>query len=320
MIWILWCLGALAGSESLPVRVLLLERVVVGHSPVVLRDVADIHGPSEVVAALELLDLGAAPGPGYRKVVTAAGVALTARVHGFSLSADRIAGASQTLVTGHYAALEGRDLVTAARRFALDQLSSPEQRVLLEPGSSPAAVSLLTELGPHQLEIGFASHTEGTNTLQLRVSVYQGDQHRADRLVTLKIRRFGAVLRLLGEVRRGQQVPPSQVLRVETDITKLRGPRIQQADQLQGLVARRALSAGQIVLAQDMERPILVKRGDPVQAILRSGGLEILLHSVAASSGRQGDHIEVINPDSSKRLVVELLGKKGNVGVVARVL
>jgi len=83
-----------------------------------------------------------------------------------------------------------------------------------------------------------------------------------------------------------------------------------------GKEAVRRLASGAIVRATDVTRPQLVRRGEPVALIVRSGGLAITAQGRALSGGGAGDLVRVVNSATSRTLegTVE---KAGQVRIVA---
>ncbi len=83
-----------------------------------------------------------------------------------------------------------------------------------------------------------------------------------------------------------------------------------------GMEALRRLAAGAPVRAHDLIRPQLVRRGEPVTIVVRSGGLAITAQGRALSGGASGDLVRVVNAATSRTLegTVE---KAGHVRIVA---
>ncbi|MDP9413632.1 MAG: flagellar basal body P-ring formation chaperone FlgA [Pseudomonadota bacterium] len=69
-----------------------------------------------------------------------------------------------------------------------------------------------------------------------------------------------------------------------------------------GMEALRRLAAGAPVRVHDLSRPQLVRRGEPVTILVRSGGLAITAQGRALSSGASGDLVRVVNAATSRTL------------------
>ncbi|MFO1185561.1 MAG: flagellar basal body P-ring formation chaperone FlgA [Bauldia sp.] len=86
------------------------------------------------------------------------------------------------------------------------------------------------------------------------------------------------------------------------------------AADIVGLSARRALQAGQPLVAGDFAPPILVNRGDMVHIVYRSGALSLSADGRALASGAKGSTISIMNL-SSNRVIDGVVTASGTVEV-----
>ncbi|MHA7772952.1 flagellar basal body P-ring formation chaperone FlgA [Roseibium sp. M-1] len=68
--------------------------------------------------------------------------------------------------------------------------------------------------------------------------------------------------------------------------------------QLVGMVARRTLLPGQPVPMNSVEKPVLVRRGEPARLVFREQGLTIIMQVEALQNGGAGSFVRVRNIDS----------------------
>ncbi len=83
-----------------------------------------------------------------------------------------------------------------------------------------------------------------------------------------------------------------------------------------GKEAVRRLAAGAPVRSFDIARPQLVRRGEPVAIVVRSGGLSITAQGRALSGGGAGDLVRVVNAVTN-RTVEGTVEKAGQVRILA---
>ncbi|MBF0152647.1 MAG: flagellar basal body P-ring formation protein FlgA [Magnetococcales bacterium] len=81
----------------------------------------------------------------------------------------------------------------------------------------------------------------------------------------------------------------------------------EQMDKVQGLMARRSLSAGTPLQSSWFESPAAVDRGEHVRVRLSRGGLKIETNGVAMAKGRVGESIEVQNSESRRRFLARIV-------------
>ena len=80
-----------------------------------------------------------------------------------------------------------------------------------------------------------------------------------------------------------------------------------------GMEAIRRLQAGSAVRASDLIRPQLVRRGEPVTILVRSGALSITAQGRALSGGGAGDLVRVVT--SGSRTLDGIVEKTGRVRI-----
>ncbi|PVB62677.1 flagellar basal body P-ring formation chaperone FlgA [Labrenzia sp. 011] len=82
--------------------------------------------------------------------------------------------------------------------------------------------------------------------------------------------------------------------------------------ELVGMVARRTLLPGQPIPVKSVEKPVLVRRGEPARLVFQEQGLVIVMQAEALQNGGAGSYVRVRNVDSG--LVVS--GRVQNDGTV----
>lgn len=93
------------------------------------------------------------------------------------------------------------------------------------------------------------------------------------------------------------------VLELQTrDVAQLPFGYFESVDALAGQVLRRSVAAGAVLTPADAEPPRLVRRGEAVTVVGRSGGIEVRASGTAMADGAKGQRIRVRN-DSSRRIV-----------------
>lgn len=294
-------------------------RVEVHHTPVLLEDVADLAGPPTEVTRVKKLEVCPAPTAGKPRIVTPAGVRLAGRLAGIDLPADRLVGASQTEVVANWSELLADRLFESAQSFVLAQTAQLGDRVLLERLGRPEAIALLDGAGDAELRSAFVGSPRSGGMIQVKVSAFQGDTLVGERIVLFKVRRFGRQIRLVTDVDRGAMVADPQVLALEGEWNTQQGTPVVSVKEIAGMVAVRELKAGQILMKEAFEQPLLVDRGGSVRMVLRTGGLEIVALGVAQKAGRRGEVIPVMNPATQKLVQAELIERGASGDVVARV-
>lgn len=108
----------------------------------------------------------------------------------------------------------------------------------------------------------------------------------------------GQVLILVRDVARGDVIRSADV--EWADMTNARARGLSEIDLAVGLEARRALKAGQHILANDLKPPAVIRKGDPVKLIYATGGVHLAVDGVAQNEAALGEGVRVLNTYSKR--------------------
>jgi flagella basal body P-ring formation protein FlgA len=77
-----------------------------------------------------------------------------------------------------------------------------------------------------------------------------------------------------------------------------------------GMEAKSSLQAGQIVFTDQVQSPILVKRGDVIAVSSRGRGIRVRTTAVAREDGARGELVQVESLETKKRYEVRVVGSR----------
>ena len=106
----------------------------------------------------------------------------------------------------------------------------------------------------------------------------------------------------------GDIVQPSDVVwsTVQAHQAPAGGP--QDADQVVGLSAKRALRAGAVVTSRDLASPQVIARNDMVEVAYISGGVELTVTGKATRDASAGEAVPVLNTQSGRTIDAVAVG------------
>lgn len=103
-----------------------------------------------------------------------------------------------------------------------------------------------------------------------------------------------------------RRLDPGEIIS-EEDLVSMRLPRVQvnslalrEVDKLVGLQARRALAPGRPIQEHAVGRPIVAKRGETVNIVLREGAIAISAPGRLLEDGAMGELVRVMNGISNR--------------------
>jgi flagella basal body P-ring formation protein FlgA len=109
-----------------------------------------------------------------------------------------------------------------------------------------------------------------------------------------------------------RQGAPIQANQVRREVTESFPPAIATApalDQVVGLLPIRSINAGAEVRPENLVRPNDVNKGDMVRVEVHIGSARLALNGRAEGTGRVGDFIAVLNPESSRTFQARVAGR-----------
>lgn len=304
-----------------------------------LGDVADVvgddSGRAKTLAALPLMP---APAPGTRRYLRMREVQDLLAAHGEDLGRLQFNG--QTIVEVYSPELAAQEPVAAARQpdppaaprpkpLSASEISKlreqvrdlivrqlraasrrndpwqvtfelPEQHLqllrtavrppLCEGGAPPWT-------GSQRFLIYFAPAAKGTVRLSVEAEVTLPKQIA---VAARPIERGGIVTAADVEMQYIEQVPGASVRRAS----------IEDLDQLIGKEAVRPIQEGDVIFADHVQAPLLVRRGELITVVARGGGIRVRTQARAREDGAQGDLVQLESLETRERYDAQVIGPK----------
>ena len=133
--------------------------------------------------------------------------------------------------------------------------------------------------------------------------------------VPVRVTRLEPVLVLQRPIAAGQTLSADLLAVEKRNTSHLAGPALSSKEQAVGQLAARALMAGSVLSATDLQSPRLVKRGDRVTLVARSGGLEVRSQGRALGDAGLAEQVNVENL-GTRRQVRGRVNARGEVEVL----
>ena len=270
-----------------------------------LRPVASIEGPTVRLSDLwdgVTLDrpLGPAPAPGGRLVVEGPQLLAIARQFGVDW---RPASSTDRAVLDRAGRNLGRDDILPALRVALAGAGLAGTELEL-----PAITAAPVPPGPVAITVQQLDADASTGRFTALLSV------GADGAPPTALRVSGRVVETveLPVLRRrllsGEVVTGADLMWATLRTGQARGEVVRNPAQATGQAARHTLMPGQAIQMADLGRPIVIERGNTVQLVLNSPGLQLTAQGLAMEPAGVGDVVPVLNPASHMMVRAEVTG------------
>jgi flagellar basal body P-ring formation protein FlgA len=264
------------------------DRAEVRDRVIRLRDVAAVEGDdAALVAALEAVDVGAAPLTGHTRTVSGEYARIRIRQIGVDTKRLEFAGAKLITVTRPDQVLPG----AAVEKVACDAVEAANPGVAARATFTPADVRLplgTVELKPQEARLA------GTTTATVPVQVFVDGRSEATVTVSFRLLRRAPALVAAHDLLPGALLAADDV-RVE-DRPVVPGPLLlAETSQAVGQQVAVPIKAGSALTASMVKPAVLVKRGARVKLICRGPNFTATTGGEALQNGTLGSVVRVRN-------------------------
>ncbi len=241
--------------------------------------------------------LGFAPMPGTRRTFTGQEIAAVARGH--NIAAD---------------AFPSICFERAVRPLLVEQVLQAMQTGLGLPGANIEIVDFLREAVPKgELEfsrsgLGIPSRHEPDTPIVWRGRLKYAQQSTMAVWAKVHIWVKCTTVVAAREIARGVVVSTEDVVLENRDLFPF-APHLDSLENVVGRTIRRATSAGVLITADILADPPIISRGDTVEVSASSGAATVSFSATALTSGRGGDSIMLLNPQSHRVVKATVAGK-----------
>ena len=310
---------ALLTGPLFGVTVRIRRKATVTDPSVTVGDVARIfngdRAAQQKIAAIPLTVLDEASGRGtiraevIRRRIAEHGLNMaTVLVKGFVEVEERLAGEAGSgahVAGGPDPAPAGGLLVRRVRKAMVDHVARcsgvPAKDVVLELDPDAGLPDLSTD-APVRVTAPEAFRWGAHHVFKMTGITVEGEAVRFSVRcpVTIMEKRIVAVEPL----RRGATITPESVHAVRQKVGQGYSGDFVSPEEIEGMTAARTISKGQTLRMMDVEPPVLVRRGDLVEARIDGGGFTLTRRLVARQEGARGDTVRLVDPDNRRQTYI----------------
>jgi len=277
------------------VRITLHERVRVKGHHLRLSDIATVEGvDAGTVARAHTLRLGPVPGPGRARLLGRDSVANILRTATHNQLHVEVLGAAAVQIVPETVTLSSREVGTLARRFVYGAMGYRGNGIRIAPATRTPALETAAGRWSTKFEVVQEDPAAPlAGLIKLRVRAVVDGRPCVGVPVHLVIRRNQPVLVLKRRIPAGRPVLASDTA-IETRTTDAASAdALSSPDELEGLIARRTLSPGNVITKKDLRGRPVVFRNDTVTVHVRSGGLVVSTKGRVLENGSPGDTVPI---------------------------
>lgn len=231
-----------------------------------------------------------------------------------SVAAIMEAAAARGLVGIQTGGLESISVTHASRVVRSEELALPLAEALARSADLEGPEALSIEIDPAYANVQISVEADGA--VRIADAVWLKEQGRFD--ATLVVRRIDGVderrplsgkaveaveiVTTARALERGTIIASADLRIERRPKTAARDGLVADAGLATGMEVRRALREGQTIRTADLSEPTLVKSGEAVSMMLKSGSLTLTATGQAMSDGKIGGAVNVMNIQSKRVL------------------
>ena len=298
------------------VRITIKDEAFITGKTITLGDIADISGDEySRIAILKQINLGTAPLPGSKMTLSRSN--LTDRLAGSQIDFSGIqwdTPPEYIVITTGGQVISGQTLLKAAK--------SRLESKFPNSGQVEYSIAILQEIADIIAPIGSISYSISGQSIRLGVvqTAYLTisiDGVQYSRIpVKCEIKRYEPVLIAANNISARQKLTADSVRLMKLDTSRLKDDYLRDYEKAVDMVVNRSLTTGMVIHSSYLDKPVIVKRGNPVAIIARIGSVEVTATGVAQRDGSEGQYISVRNL-ATGRLVTARVIEAGRVEVLA---
>lgn len=199
----------------------------------------------------------------------------------------------------------GAELADAAAMAAKQRLAGVDGEVTISLDTEPT--DLVVPAGELKLTVEFPYGIRLSGLTAATVNVQVDGRLVAAATVKLDIKLYREILVAARPIAAWEILTADSLQRERRDVGKLASGYITDEQKVLGLAARRSLTPGAVITDSVLAKPVLIRRGQLIAIIARSGGIEVVAAGQALQDGAEGQVIRVQNIQSKKILSAQVL-------------
>lgn len=299
-------LGAIAPAFAVELTVVMKEQAQVSEASVRVSDIAVLKGDQEMLEQIGNCVVTSSPLIGYDKIIAQDYLRLRLKQQRVDLSVLDIKGAQEVKITRRSKLLTGKSIFEQAKALILEQLPWNKEDVVL------ATYRDTDDIFVPEAEISFEVKLIGEavsgRRLNVEVMVLADEQEYLTVPLALKLSHFVEVVVARRAIPRNDIISEADLYLSREEMS----PRIASAyrsfDEIVGKQAVSQIRENHIVVERMVAMPLVVKRRQIATLVYEKNNLVIRTKVQAKENGRIGDIIRVINPETKKEFLAQVLG------------
>ncbi|ACL70406.1 flagellar basal body P-ring formation chaperone FlgA [Halothermothrix orenii] len=283
--------------------------VIISSPQIYLGDIGSFTGVSgQKLTELNKISLGRAPLPGYFREITRELISLILKEKGFidiKLMVPEV-----VIVKTSSREIEGEKLLEEGRQFILNKLAPRAEGVAITPTITPRNVVIPD--GEYSLKFLEEDPDKLIGNISLPIEIIVNGKVWRRIYLGYKVELRMKVLVATRNIKRGSNICKEDLALTTEKITGVRGEIINDFNdpRLSYSIVKIPLQKGEILTTDHLEQPVVIHWGDIVEAEVIVRNVKVSTSVKALGSGRVGDYVKVINPETGYEFKARVINSR----------
>ncbi|MEI6128869.1 MAG: flagellar basal body P-ring formation chaperone FlgA [Planctomycetota bacterium] len=289
--------------KKAPFELTLKQSVLARGMHVAVGDIADISPANTDSLAIAKLRFGHTPVAGFARAITRSELLQSLVAAGHVAGEFQFKGANEALLQAIVIEVSPTELNETAT-IALQAVIGLEADcdVEFEVGTKMRAVQAPPGNRSQELRARVRGNSAGINSAVVDVEILVDGESFKTVPITFKLSRFRQVLKTAGTLRQGSPLGPENLVLAREKVAQATGMFLGSIEQVQGMVARRNLASGHLLMLGDVAPPAVIHSGEIVTVILTQGRVKLTMRAIANHDAALGEPLTLTNITSRAQI------------------
>ena len=278
---------------------------VVNGESVRLGDVAEVSGSPAYGAILEV-EVGRSPRPGQTRFVSADYIRIRLRQAGYDTDAMTLEGPQDVKVSRPWAALPAQRIRTDVEAAIRGRMPWNTEDTTISDIQFDETLQL--PVGKLTYRIIPNRHEDYLGNVILALHLFVNGEPVRKLWVNATVSVMADVVTVARPLGRNQYIRLDDIRVERRDLAGLGSETIRKVEEALGNRTTRMIHPGTVLQASMIDQPPVVKRGDIVRIIAKTGSMTITATGIVKQQGRKGEMVRVMNTDSNRVILARVAG------------